>query len=173
MQRAHGSQWWNMGQASTWLRSHRRTTHPILKFVLSIPNYASKNIDWHQCLFAYELIYASTIVTIKFSVLAFYRRVFATPDFRLISSAVAGLVAAWWIAVVLVSIFSCKPIYGFWDKTVHPDCINSKTFFIGNAVPNIATDIIILVLPIRMIWRLNTTRPQKISLSIIFLLGSL
>jgi hypothetical protein len=89
------------------------------------------------------------------------------------SSIVGGIVVAWWIAVVLVSLFSCDPINGFWDHNITSKCINTMHFFIGNEVPNIFTDIVILILPIRMIWRLNMSKDQKISLSFIFLLGSL
>ena len=126
-----------------------------------------------QCLFAYELIYASAILTIKLCILSFYRRIFAVAEFKILSSIVVAVVIAWWIAIVLVSIFSCHPINGFWDATVKPRCINTEAFFVGNAVPNIVTDIIILLLPIRMIWRLHVSRDQKLALSFVFMLGGL
>lgn len=74
---------------------------------------------------------------------------------------------------MLVSIFSCKPVSGFWDRGIRPACINTKAFLIGNAVPNIVTDIVILGLPMPEIWRLNTQKHQKMALSVIFLLGGL
>ena len=59
---------------------------------------------------------------------------------------------AWWIAVVLVSIFSCNLINRFWDKVyTRSKYISIEHFYISNAVPNIITDIIILVLPLREI----------------------
>lgn len=110
---------------------------------------------------------------IKTSILAYYKRIFSVRQFRVAVYAVGALVLAWWIAVVLISIFSCKPIHGFWNKEINPTCVNTKKFYIGNAVPNIFTDVLILAMPIRMVWTLQTTRPQKVSLSFIFLLGSL
>jgi hypothetical protein len=84
------------------------------------------------------------------------------------------VIFAWWVAVVFISIFSCSPIYGFWDKTtIQAHCVNNKEFYIGNAVPNIVTDVIILAMPIRIIWSLQTTMMQKATLSFIFLLGGL
>ena len=43
----------------------------------------------------------------------------------------------------------------------------------GNAVPNIITDWALLILPIPYIWRLQQSRPQKIALCGVFLLGGL
>lgn len=126
-----------------------------------------------KCLFAYELIYASAILTIKLCIISFYRRVFATAEFKMLSSIVAMVVIAWWIAVILVSIFSCHPINGFWDTSIKSSCINTEAFFVGNAVPNIVTDAIILLLPIRRIWRLHVSKDQKLALSFVFMLGGL
>ena len=127
-----------------------------------------------QCLFAYEVLYGTALLTIKLSVLSLYRRIFPIAKVKLIANIVQGVVIAWWIAVILVSIFSCNPINGFWDKLyTKSKCINMEHFFIGSAVPNIATDIVILILPLREIWHLNTQRHQKIALSFIFLLGGL
>ncbi|PLB54028.1 hypothetical protein P170DRAFT_469499 [Aspergillus steynii IBT 23096] len=125
-----------------------------------------------QCLYSYQLVYATSILFIKTSILAYYKRIFSVRQFRIAVYALGALVLAWWIAVVFISIFSCKPIHGFWDKAINPRCVNTKTFYIGNAVPNIVTDVLILAMPIRMVWTLQTTRPQKVSLSFIFLLGS-
>ena len=81
------------------------------------------------------------------------------------------LVFAWFIAVLLVSIFSCAPIHGYWDRTVPATCIDTRAFYLGNSIANILTDVIILALPIRMIWHLQTSRSQKALLTVVFGLG--
>lgn len=68
------------------------------------------------------------------------------------------VVIAWWIAVILISIFSCNPIRDFWDHTIKSKCINTELIFIGNAVPTIVMDVIIWHLHIRTIWDLQTSR---------------
>jgi hypothetical protein len=73
----------------------------------------------------------------------------------------------------VVCIFQCTPIAKAWNPTIAGHCINLKGSFIGNAVPNILTDMAILTLPMPQVWRLHTTLVQKCQLSIIFLLGSL
>ena len=81
------------------------------------------------------------------------------------------LVFAWFIAVLLVSVFSCAPIHGYWDRTVPATCIDTRAFYLGNSIANILTDVIILALPVRMIWHLQTSRSQKALLTVVFGLG--
>lgn len=41
------------------------------------------------------------------------------------------------------------------------------------SAPNIATDLIVLSLPMPLVWRLKIPKKQKIALACVFLLGSL
>ena len=135
------------------------------------PNAVEK---WHQVLYVYENFYAPAIATTKFSVLLFYNRIFSIPKFRTILYIIASTVAAWWIAMQFTVIFECTPIDFSWDqrgKKGH--CINLDKFFLGQALPNILTDIVILSIPLPMIWNLQLPRSQKVALSGVFLLGGL
>lgn len=107
------------------------------------------------------------------SILSYYVRIFQIRPFRLAVYAVGSLVLIWAIVVCFISIFSCRPLNGFWDKSVTASCVSNKEFYVGNAIPNICTDVMILILPLRMVWTLQTNRMQKITLSAIFLLGGL
>lgn len=133
------------------LQTYQRTS----KCAYSIfPQARDCRLSPGQCLFASDFVYASAILAIKLSVLSFYRRVFSTRTFKLVPNLIGAVVIAWWIAVILVSIISCNPIRGFWDHTIKFKCINTESFFNGNAVPTIVTDVIILLLPLRMISNL-------------------
>lgn len=124
-------------------------------------------------MYAYQLIYTATILSVKLSILTYYVRIFQIRPFRIAVYAVGSLVVVWAITVWFISIFSCRPINGFWDTSVKSSCVSNKEFYVGNAVPNICTDVMILILPLRMVWGLQTTRMQKVTLSGIFLLGGL
>lgn len=43
----------------------------------------------------------------------------------------------------------------------------------GQAVPNIALDLVLLILPLRPLWKLNMKRSQKMTLVIVLVLGYL
>jgi hypothetical protein len=51
--------------------------------------------------------------------------------------------------------------------------VDSYKFFYGNSVPNIVTDLLLILAPFPAIWSLSLQLRQKISLSGIFLLGLL
>lgn len=124
-------------------------------------------------LLAFECLYVTAVAAVKLSILAMYLRIFPSREFKLGAWIIGGLVVAWWIAIVLVCIFQCNPIYVAWVPWAEGKCINLRGSFIGNAVPNILTDIAILVMPIKQVVRLNATMAQKISLLGTFGLGSL
>lgn len=75
-----------------------------------------------------------------------------------------------------MSIFQCEPVSGFWNRNPNKPSkcgVDDYAFLIGNAVPNIVTDVAILSLSIPVIWKLHRTLAQKIALAGIFMLGSL
>jgi hypothetical protein len=87
--------------------------------------------------------------------------------------AISAVVVMWWIAIQFSVIFECTPIDYTWNPHGEGHCISLDRFFLGQAVPNIATDIFLLAIPIPMIWNLQLPRSQKVALSSIFMLGGL
>ncbi|KAG8164548.1 hypothetical protein KVR01_006466 [Diaporthe batatas] len=125
-----------------------------------------------KLLLGFECMYVTAVALIKFSLLAMYLRIFPSRGFKIAAYIIGGTVAGWWIAIVLVCIFQCNPIYVAWEPWVAGQCIDLKGSFIGNAVPNIVTDIAILIMPVKQVWALHTQLAQKISLICTFGLGS-
>ncbi|ORY72149.1 uncharacterized protein BCR38DRAFT_383396 [Pseudomassariella vexata] len=124
-----------------------------------------------KLLLAFECIYVTSITLVKLSLLVMYKRIFPGRTFRLASIALGSVIIGWWISIVAVSVFQCKPISKAWLPSIEGTCINLKASFIGNAVPNILTDIGILCLPMTQVWHLKVTWAQRISLCAMFLLG--
>ncbi|CAI0652576.1 unnamed protein product, partial [Colletotrichum noveboracense] len=125
-------------------------------------------------LFIAECLYTISIVLVKAAILAFYWRIFsARRESRLAIYVLLGITCAWGIAV-------CLPVSAFWlrfdaNANLAPsdfECgVNVKTFFIANAIPNIITDVLLLLLPVPGIWSLQLRKPQKMALVGIFTLG--
>ncbi|KAK1255860.1 hypothetical protein MKX07_008119 [Trichoderma sp. CBMAI-0711] len=136
---------------------------------------------WAIGLFIAELGYFVTITCVKFSILAFYWRAFRVMRSVLIPIyTLALIVACWAIAVILVTIFQCRPTSAWWNRfnPSHPlqpdqyDCsVDSVKFFYGNAIPTIVTDVLMLALPLPYIAQLQLPRGQKWGLVGIFLVG--
>ena len=103
-----------------------------------------------------------------------YLRIFPTKDFRIGAYILGSVTIGWVIAINCVSIFQCNPIEKAWlGPAVAGTCINLKASFIGNAVPNILTDIIILCMPVTQVLKLQVSNAQRASLIFMFLLGAL
>lgn len=126
-----------------------------------------------KLLLAFECMYVTAVMLVKLALLQMYLRVFPSRGFKICSAIIAFIVIGWWIAIVAVSVFQCSPIKKAWLPTIPGKCIDLKASFIGNAIPNIGTDVAILCMPMRQIWKLHVNIAQKLSLCVIFLLGSL
>lgn len=102
-----------------------------------------------------------------------YLRIFPVRNIRIGAYVLGALSIGWCISIIMVSVFQCVPIEKIWDPTLDGFCIDLKKSFVGNAVPNILTDVAILALPMPQVWSLHTSFLQKAQISLIFLLGSL
>lgn len=104
------------------------------------------------------------------------RSIYAYPpgrSFRWIVYSLIGTVGAYTIAYEMVIIFRCRPISAVWDLTVEGYCIPSETRMMVLSVANITIDLIILVIPIRVLAPLKMPAKPRISLVLIFAAGGL
>lgn len=85
-----------------------------------------------------------------------------------------------YLPVELLKVFICKPIPAYWENLGkkddgsiidgNPNCRDQATLFMGDISISIVTDVMILLLPTTMAWRMEAPWRQK--LKIIVLLGA-
>ena len=123
--------------------------------------------------YIFLLFYNPGLCFFKYSVLAFYLRVFPIVTWlRYSVYALAVLVTMWILGIEFTLIFRCLPISAAW--TLSPGkCISERTIFITQSVPTIFFDVAIISLPISLIWNLRLARPSRIGVVSMFLLGGL
>ncbi|KAJ3566290.1 hypothetical protein NPX13_g7188 [Xylaria arbuscula] len=74
--------------------------------------------------------------------------------------------------VVLTICASCKPFARLWDPLLPGKCVATREAIdISTAVTNLASDVVILIFPQRVIWRLKIKPRKKIGIAIVFLVG--
>ena len=130
-------------------------------------------VRWAKLLLAVEWIYLLAATLPKLCILAIYLRIFTVKLYRRICYVIAAVVIANFIAGGLTGTFACKPVAYNWDKTIAGGrCIDIDGFFRWISLPNIITDVVMLVLPLPVVWGLRATKNQKIGLTITFLTGS-
>ncbi|KAI0549814.1 hypothetical protein F4679DRAFT_584280 [Xylaria curta] len=76
-------------------------------------------------------------------------------------------------SIKIASNLSCQPHNKIWDKTVQGTCLNEGILWTAYSCLNLVSDIIILILPQRVIWGLKLSKAKKIGVSIIFAFGLL
>ncbi|KAI1387437.1 uncharacterized protein F4822DRAFT_430185 [Hypoxylon trugodes] len=67
----------------------------------------------------------------------------------------------------------CKPFAFKWDKTIHGECADWMASYRYVSIPNIITDIAIILLPVRMLYQLNLGRTEKLGVFVATMAGGL
>ncbi|KAI4169093.1 MAG: hypothetical protein LQ343_005956 [Gyalolechia ehrenbergii] len=124
--------------------------------------------QWLRTLYVFEPMYHTSTTFAKYSILAFYYRIFAILQFRRVLYLIAAVVTCYIIPVNLLCIFQCTPVHSFWDVEVPRHCVNIDRLFIASGSLNVVLDFIIFALPMPLLWRLGTSFNQKLILTAIF-----
>ncbi|MCJ1254431.1 hypothetical protein MMC24_002246 [Lignoscripta atroalba] len=123
-------------------------------------------------LVAIQILWATSLMSIKISILMFYMRIFKVQSFRVAARITMVLVVLWALSVILCGFLLCKPFAFNWNQTIPGgSCKNQILSYILTGALNIITDVMVLSLPIPMVWKLQTPRANKIVLTGIFGLG--
>lgn len=133
----------------------------------------NKVVNWAKFLIAVEWTYLAAVTLPKLSILSMYLRIFTTKSYRRSVYVLGVILIMTFVVGGLTGSLGCQPLAFFWDPTIPGGhCIDINAFFRWISLPNILTDVAMLVLPQPLIWTLKITRNQKIGLTLTFLTGS-
>ncbi|OKO89597.1 hypothetical protein PENSUB_13663 [Penicillium subrubescens] len=108
----------------------------------------------------------------KISILAFYRRIFGRNWSIWIC---LFLTTGWTMGSMIALLVSSDPVAYFWTSTYNPKGghyrYNFYNYYIGNAAANVVIDVLILLIPIPVVWRLKLRVTQKIMITSVFFIG--
>lgn len=80
----------------------------------------------------------------------------------------------YYTSVIVIEISRCKPQRKNWDPTVAGTCASwTGAWLLISGVLNLASDIVILVLPQEVIWSLHMDRKKRFGVSALFAIGIL
>jgi hypothetical protein len=121
-----------------------------------------------------QITYKVSINLTKSSILLLYMRIFGGVKwFKCVCVSLISIIAMYCTASVVVTIFQCTPVKSAWDKSTGGHCIDNGKFWYANGGFSIATDILILLLPMPLVYTLQIPRVQKAALILVFTLGIL
>ncbi|KAH8728878.1 hypothetical protein GQ44DRAFT_607814 [Phaeosphaeriaceae sp. PMI808] len=128
-------------------------------------------VRYLKFLFASIILYNAALMFVKVSFLMQYRRVFTRPPMSLLCNIGLVIVTVWGLFQILMTIFFCIPVHGFWDVTIKARCQPKLPFWYSNAIFNVLSDIAIFALPLPSLHSLHIRRVQKYVLIGVFSLG--
>lgn len=126
-----------------------------------------------KCFYVLQLTYVATLPLVKFSVLLFYYRIFPQQKFRYALYGMGTFLILFFLSSVLAVVLQCRPIHAFWEPEIPHHCFNQVAFYIAQGSLNFVSDVMVVVMPIPLIWKLRLPLIRRIGLIIVFLLGGL
>ena len=117
-----------------------------------------------------------TLLFSKVSILLFYKRLFGVQKyFRWALYITMAFVVAYCGICSLAVIFKCYPMAASWSTKPHPDahCLNMTVLHNVIGAFNVVSDVLILLLPFPILWRLQMPLAKKLGTSAIIATGSL
>lgn len=126
-----------------------------------------------KIIFADTQFQAAGYALTRLSILALYDRLFMGHKTKLVTYGMIAFVVAQWVAYAISGIFLCWPVDYAWNRTLGPlggegSCGDFNLFFRATTPPNIASDVVLIAIPLPTIWKLHTTRGRKVALTILF-----
>lgn len=123
-----------------------------------------------QFTFIFTLIYIWALACLKLSQLALYLRVFHE-NLRISVYVVGTIVILWAIIFNFVFIFLCDPISQQWTINRIGHCMDQILLLKCLIMTNLVTDLMIVALPVRCVWRLQMRKTEKFAVLACFGLG--
>ncbi|KAK4183165.1 hypothetical protein QBC35DRAFT_508565 [Podospora australis] len=138
-------------------------------------NDANKIVTYLKIQTATEFIYMAGVTLPKICLLILYLRIFTERKVRIATWIVLGVVIANYFATgIIATLTVCQPFAFKWDKTIPGGkCNNLMAAYRYISIPNIMTDLAIIVLPLSTLWKLQASKMRKVGLLITFLTGGL
>ncbi|KAF2177422.1 hypothetical protein K469DRAFT_603375 [Zopfia rhizophila CBS 207.26] len=127
----------------------------------------------YQGILVHEFLHLPAVAFSKLCVAFLYLRVFTNKFARIATYVLICLIFGTWVAYTIAAMFQCTPFAFNWDKTIPGGkCFNITVFSKSSSVPNIVTDVAVMLLPIRTVMDLKVSIGRRIGLLLIFLTGS-
>lgn len=79
----------------------------------------------------------------------------------------------YYIANIIATNLACIPFRAIYDKTIPGKCLDEKALDSSSAAINLISDLTILILAQKVIWRLHISVKKKLGVSVVFAVGLL
>ncbi|KAF6220928.1 hypothetical protein HO133_002608 [Letharia lupina] len=123
-----------------------------------------------------SIIYGPAIGCTKVSILLLYRRTFSPQKNSHFDRAIRlfiVILSLFYVAITIAKIFECTPRARIWDKRRPGTCVSISNLLNASGAFNTLTDILLLLIPVKVSWTLNTSVKRKVGVVLLFTFGFL
>lgn len=120
------------------------------------------------------IIWAASVTFVRASIVFLYIRIFPTRLFRKFCYLVLLINSCFFVGTVLADCLICQPISYRWDQITggKGSCGDEKSLDLFIGIFNLFLDVMAVVLPMPILWGLNTAVGKKVMLSCMFGMGT-
>ncbi|KAF2177054.1 hypothetical protein K469DRAFT_677757 [Zopfia rhizophila CBS 207.26] len=135
-------------------------------YMLNDPPQIKKYLKFQT---ATEFLYCVSTTVPKLAILNLYLKIFNDSLVRKLTWAVIIAIFLQWISMgVVVWATICRPLAFKWDKSIDGHCSDLLAAYRYNSIPNVLTDLAILLIPIKTVRNLHVPKAQKIGIFSLF-----
>jgi hypothetical protein len=134
--------------------------------------------NFARWMYILKILYFVLIAVVKLALLFFYLRIFPKRLTRKLLWATIAFTTLYGISYTITAIFQCSPISYSWLQYADAGASSGKCIDINllswtNGIVSIVTDIWMLALPLYEVFRLQLSWRRKISVALMFCVGTL
>ncbi|XXG97442.1 hypothetical protein Hte_003743 [Hypoxylon texense] len=134
-------------------------------------------ITFNRGFFLAYMLYCATVMTVKTAIIVEWLYIFVPSHthnyFFWACHVLLWLNILFYLAMMILPNAACTPHDKIWNPLLPGKCTNTSFSSTSVAAVNFATDIILIILPQRVIWGLQMSLQKRIGVSLIFLIGVL
>lgn len=123
---------------------------------------------------AATIVYAPVILGTKIAIILLYRRVFLPHkggSFDWFLRLFIIILTIFYLSTMCVKIWECSPREKIWNASIPGHCVNVSSLLNASGLFNCITDIMMLLIPVKSVWRLHMSLRQKVGVVAIFTVG--
>lgn len=123
----------------------------------------------------FTIMLSFAIAFAKLTILSLFLRIFVQKGYRWATYGIMGIQVLTLVVSTIITCTVCTPISYLWEPQLHPDghCIDINAFWRWGSFPQIITDVLILILPLPILWKLHLSPKDKIGVILTFCTGSM
>ncbi|KAI3578550.1 hypothetical protein IWW34DRAFT_466496 [Fusarium oxysporum f. sp. albedinis] len=130
--------------------------------------------QYNQTVYATMVNYGPTVFAIKAAILLFLASIFSPyKTYVKWIYGFLGVMGVYYVAMLFLKMFICRPISMFWGATTDGECFNQRVLILVDNIISLLSDIVVLLLPCPLTKKLQVGLIAKLKIVAIFGVGGI